>query len=85
MYKQAKEFDSAALVYEQAIEKYEQDTDLLQAEVVPELYYELGLMYEEMGRYTEAAEAFQKSIATIITLSLNRMSQVCGAKPFPCG
>jgi tetratricopeptide (TPR) repeat protein len=31
---------------------------------VPELYYELGLMYEEMGRYTEAAEAFQKSIAT---------------------
>ena len=64
VYKQAKEFESAALVYEQAIEKYEQDTDLLQAEVVPELYYELGLMYEEMGRYTEAAEAFQKSIAT---------------------
>jgi tetratricopeptide (TPR) repeat protein len=64
VYKQAKEFESAALVYEQAIEKYEQDTDLLRAEVVPELYYELGLMYEEMGRYTEAAEAFQKSIAT---------------------
>ena len=64
VYKQAKEFESAALVYEQAIEKYEQDIDLLQAEVVPELYYELGLMYEEMGRYTEAAEAFQKSIAT---------------------
>ncbi|MGA1538059.1 MAG: tetratricopeptide repeat protein, partial [bacterium] len=64
VYKQAKEFESAALVYEQAIQKYEQDTDLLRAEVVPELYYELGLMYEEMGRYTEAAEAFQKSIAT---------------------
>jgi len=64
VYKQAKEFESAALVYEQAIEKYEQDRDLLKAEVVPELYYELGLMYEEMGRYTEAAEAFQKSIAT---------------------
>ena len=64
VYKQAKEFESAAIVYEQAIEKYEQDTDLLRAEVVPELYYELGLMYEEMGRYTEAAEAFQKSIAT---------------------
>jgi tetratricopeptide (TPR) repeat protein len=64
VYKQAKEFESAAIVYEQAIEKYQQDTDLLRAEVVPELYYELGLMYEEMGRYTEAAEAFQKSIAT---------------------
>ena len=51
VYKQAKEFESAALVYEQAIEKYEQDTDLLQAEVVPELYYELGLMYEEMALY----------------------------------
>ena len=64
VYKQAKEFESAAIVYEQAIEKYQQDTDLLRAEVVPELYYELGLMYEEMGRYTEAAEAFQRSIAT---------------------
>ena len=64
VYKQAQEFASAAIVYEQTIEKYEQDTDLLQAEVVPELYYELGLMYEEIGRYTEAAEAFQKSIAT---------------------
>ena len=64
VYKQAQEFESAAIVYEQTIEKYEQDTDLLQAEVVPELYYELGLMYEEIGRYTEAAEAFQKSIAT---------------------
>ena len=63
VYKQAKDFGRAAIVYEQAIEKYEQDTDLLRAEVVPELYYELGLMYEEVGRYTEAAEAFQNAVA----------------------
>ncbi len=63
VYKNGKEFSSAALVYEQTIEKYEQNEDLLRAEVVPELYYELALMYEEMGKYTEAAEAFQKAVA----------------------
>ena len=62
VYKEEKEFAKAIVVYEQTIKKYHQDEDLLRAEVVPELYYELGKMYEEMGRYTEAAAAYQNAI-----------------------
>ena len=62
VYRQEREFEKAELVLNQAIEKYDQDEDQLKAEVTPELYYRLGQLYEEMGRYAEAGDAYRNAI-----------------------
>ena len=63
VYRQAKEYDKARIVYEQTIQKYDDDQDPLRMEVVPELWYELGQMYEEIGRYAESGRAYREAIA----------------------
>jgi tetratricopeptide (TPR) repeat protein len=62
VYRQEREFEKAELVLKQAIERYDQDEDPLRAEVTPELYFHLGQLYEEMGRYAEAGEAYRSTV-----------------------
>ena len=62
VYREAKEYDKAQIVYKQTIQKYDNDKDPLRMEVVPELWYELGQMYEEIGRYAESGRAYRKAI-----------------------
>ncbi|MBQ32932.1 MAG: hypothetical protein CL923_10340 [Deltaproteobacteria bacterium] len=63
VYRESKEYDKARIVYEQTIQKYDNDEDPLRMEVVPELWYELGQMYEEIGRYAESGRAYHEAIA----------------------
>ncbi len=60
VYKQGREYLEAIKVYEQTIRQYTRGKgkDLLRAVVVPELYYELGNLYNELGRYAEAEQAY---------------------------
>ena len=50
-------------MYEQTIQKYDQYKEPFKAEIVPELYYDLGELLEETGNYAEAGEAYQQAIA----------------------
>jgi len=63
IYQREQDLPSAIVVYEQTIEKYDQSRDPLRAEIVPELYHALASLYERLGRYAEAAEAYQKTIS----------------------
>ena len=56
------EFSKALIVYEKTIEKYDQVEDLLKAEIVPELFYELGQMLEEAGYFNESANAYLQAV-----------------------
>ena len=62
VYKQGREYLEAIEVYEQTIRQYAQEggNNLLRAEVVPELYYELGNLYNELGRHANAEEAYRQ-------------------------
>ncbi|MBF0288665.1 MAG: tetratricopeptide repeat protein [SAR324 cluster bacterium] len=62
VYKQGREYLEAIKVYEQTIRQYTEGKgkNLLRAEVVSELYYELGNLYNELGRYAEAEQAYSK-------------------------
>ncbi len=62
VYRRDKQFSKALIVYEQTIEKYDQDQDPLKAEIVPELYYELAQMLEDAGYFADAANAYLQSI-----------------------
>ena len=64
IYRLQKSYTSALLVYEQTIQKYDQNRDPVLAEIVPELYYDLGEMQEEAGNFVLAGEAFQKAISS---------------------
>lgn len=62
VYRQGREYIEAIQVYEQTIRQYTQGetNDPLRAEVVPELYYELGNLYHELGRHAEAEQAYNQ-------------------------
>ncbi|MBF0278215.1 MAG: tetratricopeptide repeat protein [SAR324 cluster bacterium] len=62
VYKQGREYLEAIKVYEHTIRQYTQGTqnDPLRAEVVPELYYELGNLYQDLGRHAEAEQAYSQ-------------------------
>ena len=62
VYKQGREYLEAIKVYELTIHQYTQgeNEDPLRAEVVPELYYELGNLYQELGRHAEAEQAYSQ-------------------------
>ena len=62
VYRKNKEFSKALIVYEQTIEKYDQDQDPLKAEIVPELYYDTAQMLEEAGYFSEAADAYLQAV-----------------------
>ena len=62
VYRKNKEFSKALIVYEQTIEKYDQDADPLKAEIVPELYYDTAEMLEEAGYFSEAADAYLQTV-----------------------
>ncbi len=64
IYRQQKEYSLAQLVYRQTLQKYDQNKKPLQAEIVPELYFELGEMHEETGHFVDAGEAFQQAVAS---------------------
>lgn len=62
VYKQGREYLEAIKVYEHTILQYTQGSqeDPLRAEVVPELYYELGNLYKDLGRHAEAERAYSQ-------------------------
>jgi len=61
-YRQNRQYTEAAAVYEEAIRKYAQDKDPLKAEVAPSLYYELANLYNDLGRYVDSSQAYDKTI-----------------------
>jgi TolA-binding protein len=64
IYRQQKSYPRALLVYKQTLRKYDQNKKPLLAEIVPELYYDLGELQEETGNFVEAGEAFQEAISS---------------------
>ncbi|HHZ77497.1 MAG TPA: tetratricopeptide repeat protein [Candidatus Lambdaproteobacteria bacterium] len=64
IYRKQKSFPMALLVYKQALQKYDQNKNPLLAEIVPELYFDLGELQEETGNFVEAGEAFQAAISS---------------------
>ena len=64
IYRQQKSYPRALLVYQQTIQKYDQNKKPLLAEIVPELYYDLAELQEETGNFVEAGEAFQEAISS---------------------
>ena len=64
IYRQQKSYSLALLVYRQTLQKYNQKRNPLKAEIVPELFFELGEMHEETGEFLDAGEAFIKAIAS---------------------
>ncbi|MDP7439226.1 MAG: tetratricopeptide repeat protein, partial [SAR324 cluster bacterium] len=64
IYRQQKSYPRALLVYQQTIQKYDQNKKPLLAEIVPELYYDLAELQEESGNFVEAGEAFQEAISS---------------------
>ena len=62
IYRQQKSYSLALLVYRQTLQKYDRNNKPLKAEIVPELFFELGEMHEETGEFVEAGEAFMKAI-----------------------
>ena len=64
IYRQQKSYPRALLVYQQTLQKYDQNKKPLLAEIVPELYYDLAELQEETGNFVEAGEAFQEAISS---------------------
>ena len=64
IYRKQKSYPKALLVYKQTIQKYNQNKKPLLAEIVPELYYDLGELHEETGNFVEAGKAFQGAISS---------------------
>jgi len=64
IYRQQKSYPRALLVYQQTLQKYDQNKQPLLAEIVPELYYDLAELQEETGNFVEAGEAFQDAISS---------------------
>jgi len=64
IYRRKKSYPNALLVYNQTLQKYDQNKDPLSAEIVPELYYDLGEMHEETGNFVDAGEAFQGAVSS---------------------
>ena len=64
IYRKQKSFPMALLVYRQTLRKYDQNKKPLLAEIVPELYYDLGELHEETGNFVEAGEAFQAVVSS---------------------
>ena len=54
-------FDKAVFVYKKAIEKYEKKRSNILAEIIPELYFDLASLYQEIGSFEEAGNAYQKT------------------------
>ena len=64
IYRQQKSYSLALLVYRQTLQKYDRNSSPLQAEIVPELFFELGEMHEETGEFVDAGEAFMQAVAS---------------------
>ena len=64
IYRQQKSYSLALLVYRQTLQKYDRKSNPLKAEIVPELFFELGEMHEETGEFVDAGEAFMKAVAS---------------------
>ena len=64
IYRRKKSYPNALLVYNQTLQKYDQNKDPLSAEIVPELYYDLGELHEETGNFVDAGEAFQEAVSS---------------------
>ena len=44
--------------------KYDQNKKPLLAEIVPELYFDLGELHEEIGNFVESGEAYQQAVSS---------------------
>jgi len=64
IYRKKKSYPNALLVYNQTLQIYDQNKDPLSAEIVPELYYDLGELQEETGNFVDAGEAFQEAVSS---------------------
>jgi len=60
--KERREYLDAIQVYQEAIRQYTRDKEKSQqhGEVVPELYFELGNLFNELGRHSEAEQAYDQ-------------------------
>ncbi len=64
IYRHLKSYSLALLVYSQTLQKYDRNSKPLQAEIVPELFFELGEMHEETGKFVDAGEAFMQAVSS---------------------
>ena len=64
IYRKQKSYPMAQLVYKQALQKYDQNKKPLLAEIVPELYFDLGELHGETGNFVEAGQAYQQAVSS---------------------
>ena len=64
IYRKQKSYPMALLVFAQTLQKYDQNKKPLLAEIVPELYFDLGELHEEIGNFVEAGEAYQQAVSS---------------------